>query len=203
MNRTPRRIKTSLRDIMRDLERRIRNGELKYRTPWWTYLAFLVWGVLNFIHVIASIIKMEIMSLFIRLPQIEIPIILEYLSFIVFVAAVSLLAWSTRIRIEKGGLRSQDDTTALLKSGPYGILRHPNEFALTLFFITIPIFLSSNFPFTFLSLIGNIVVIVSNYYTCVQEEKLNMRKWGDEYREYMEKVPRWIGIPRSRRAQTR
>jgi len=188
---------------MRDLERRIRNGELKYRTPWWTYLAFLVWGVLSFIHVIATITKLEIMSFFTRLPQIEIPIILEYLSFIVFVAAVSLLAWSTRIRIEKGGLRSQDDTTALLKSGPYGILRHPNEFALTLFFVMIPIFLSSYFTFTILGIIGNILVVVSNYYTCVQEEKLNMRKWGDEYREYMEKVPRWIGIPRSRRAQMR
>ena len=188
---------------MKDLERRIKNGELKYRTPWWTYIAFLVWGVLNFIHVIASITKLEIMIFFTRLPLIEIPIFLEYLSLIVFVAAVILFAWSTRIRIEKGGLGSQDDTTALLKSGPYGMLRHPNEFALTLFFVTIPIFLSNIFHFTFLNLTGNMLVIFSNYYTCVQEEKLNIRKWGEEYREYMEKTPRWIGIPRSWRARLR
>lgn len=188
---------------MKDLESRIRNGELKYRTPWWTYIAFLVWGVLSFIHVIASITRLETMSLFTRLPLIEIPTIIECLSFIVFLASISLLAWSTRIRIEKGGLRSQDDTTALLNSGPYGVLRHPNEFALTLFFVTIPIFLSNYFHFTFLSLTGNILVIFSNYYTCVQEEKLNIRKWGDEYREYMEKTPRWVGIPRSWRIRLR
>ena len=91
-----------------------------------------------------------------------------------------------------GGCSSEDHTVVLLRRGPYAIIRHPSHFAWSVFFVTIPIFLSRYVTFTFLSIVGILGIVIFHYYVSIKEERdLDMKKWGDEYRQYMEEVPRW------------
>jgi protein-S-isoprenylcysteine O-methyltransferase Ste14 len=61
--------------------------------------------------------------------------------------------------------KAEDHTVVLLKQGPYAIIRHPSLFSWSIFFITIPIFLSQYVGFTILSVIG-IVGIVAFHILC-------------------------------------
>jgi len=175
----------------RDLVEKIRTGELKYRTPLWNYIGCAAWAVLCFLPTIAKHSGLGILSFFAQLSTIKFPSIVIYLSIAPFIAAIPPAISSMRYRIRRGGCHSEDDTVILLKSGLYRIVRHPTDAAFTIFFITLPIILSQYIPFTILSIIGLILIIALNYYTSVDEEKLNIKKWGDEYRQYMKEVPRW------------
>lgn len=80
----------------------------------------------------------------------------------------------------------------LIKDGPYKIDRHPSNVAWSIFFVTLPISLSQHVPFTVLSVFGIVAIVAFTYYASLLEErKLDLIKWGDEYREYMKEVPRW------------
>jgi len=46
-------------------------------------------------------------------------------------------------------------------------------------------------PFTFLSVIGIILIVVSHYYLVCVEERFSIKKWGDTYTRYMKEVPRF------------
>lgn len=175
----------------RDLVEKIRTGELKYRTPLWNYIGCAAWAVLCFLPTIAKHSGFGILSFFAQLSTIKFPSIGIYLSIALFIAAIPPAISSMRYRIRRGGCHSEDDTVVLLESGPYRIVRHPTDAAFTIFFITLPIILSQYISFTILSIIGLILIIALNYYTSVDEEKLNIKKWGDEYRQYMKEVPRW------------
>jgi len=54
----------------------------------------------------------------------------------------------------------------------------------------LPIILSPVIPFTILSIAAIITMIAYCYYGCYMEEKkMNIPKWGDEYLQYMKEVP--------------
>ncbi|HIH97150.1 MAG TPA: hypothetical protein HA348_06715 [Thermoplasmata archaeon] len=57
--------------------------------------------------------------------------------------------------------------------------------------ILLPIILSTKIPFTPLSIAAIIIMIVYLYYGVYAEEKLDIEKWGNEYRQYMKEVPRF------------
>jgi protein-S-isoprenylcysteine O-methyltransferase Ste14 len=60
------------------------------------------------------------------------------------------------------------------------------------FFITIPIFLSRYIPFTVLSVVGIVGIVIFHYYVSIKEEReLDLKKWGEAYQQYMAQVPRW------------
>jgi len=174
-----------------DLVEKIQSGELKYKTPLWNYIGCAAWAVLCFLPTVAKFSGLGILSFFAQLSTIKFPSIVIYLSIALFIAATPPTISSVRYRIRRGGCHSEDDTIILLKSGPYRIVRHPSDAALTIFLVTIPIFLSKLIPFTILSIIGISLIIALNYYTSVGEEKLNIKKWGDDYRQYTKEVPRW------------
>ena len=77
--------------------------------------------------------------------------------------------------------------------GIYRISRHPMYFGSLLIFIGIGIASSSwvflLFAMIFLILQMNILVI--------PEERMCCEKYGDAYREYMNRTPRWIGMPKA------
>jgi protein-S-isoprenylcysteine O-methyltransferase Ste14 len=57
--------------------------------------------------------------------------------------------------------------------------------------ILLPIILSPIIPFIILSVAAIIMMIVYVYCGCyLEEKKLDIPKWGDEYRQYMKEVPR-------------
>jgi protein-S-isoprenylcysteine O-methyltransferase Ste14 len=41
-----------------------------------------------------------------------------------------------------------------------------------------------------------LVWIVSWHFGVVEEERILLEKYGEEYRQYMNRTPRWIGFPR-------
>jgi protein-S-isoprenylcysteine O-methyltransferase Ste14 len=80
----------------------------------------------------------------------------------------------------------------LLMSGPYALLRHPSHLAWSVILLTLPIFISPYLPFTLLSVLGIAGVVVFHYFISIREERtLDLKKWGEAYREYMRQVPRW------------
>jgi len=175
-----------------EARRELRKRGLGHEETWKDFIGYPVWGILCFLPAFAKGTGIGILSFFAQLPAIEFPAIVVYLSIVFFIAAIPLVAWFTYFNIKKGGCGSEDHTVILLKSGPYGIVRHPGGASGTVFFVTIPVILSGVVPFTILSVIGIVEIIAYHYYECVVEErKLDIPKWGDEYRQYMKEVPRF------------
>jgi len=80
-----------------------------------------------------------------------------------------------------------------MSKGVYAISRHPAYFGLFLGYIGIGIACGS-----WVFLLCALVWIVSWHFGVVEEERILLEKYGDAYREYMNRTPRWIGIPKSK-----
>ncbi len=76
--------------------------------------------------------------------------------------------------------------------GVYAISRNPMYFSMFLMFIGISLACAS-WLFLMLTVIWLIIVDTG----VVAEERLCLETYGDSYREYMNRTPRWIGIPKS------
>jgi protein-S-isoprenylcysteine O-methyltransferase Ste14 len=79
-----------------------------------------------------------------------------------------------------------------ITGGVYHISRHPMDFGNFLVLIGIGIACIS---WVFLVL-GVLIITLMNM-IAVSEESFCLKKFGNAYREYMERTPRWIGIPKS------
>ena len=76
--------------------------------------------------------------------------------------------------------------------GPYRFSRHPIYFSGFLILVGIGIASAS-----WLVLMCALLWIVFFYIVVPAEERFCLKQYGDTYREYMNKTPRWIGIPKS------
>lgn len=76
-------------------------------------------------------------------------------------------------------------TSRIIVSGLYGIVRHPMYFgAMAMFFSHI--FLGQNW----MVVISTIVALVCCYLIILSDEQQNIKKFGDDYKRYMRRVPR-------------
>lgn len=125
-----------------------------------------------------------------QLPAISFPRIVINISIVIAVLGMFLAVWVTCMHYKRGGLK-HDETIHLFKEGLYGVIRHPAGFGFIIVPILLPIILSAKVPFTLLSVAAIIVMIVYIYYGVYLEEKMDIKKWGDEYRQYMKEVPRF------------
>lgn len=85
-------------------------------------------------------------------------------------------------------------TTVLVSKGIYRIIRHPQYFAGVLIGIALPMITQH-----LLVAILGLIVVVTNYLNTYDEEKKCIEKFGEEYKQYMENVPRmnfFLGIIR-------
>jgi len=76
--------------------------------------------------------------------------------------------------------------------GSYRYSRHPFYAAETLIFLSIAI-ASVSWVFLMLTVIMSIFHLIY----ALAEEKYCLKRYGEDYREYMNRTPRWIGIPKS------
>jgi len=76
--------------------------------------------------------------------------------------------------------------------GLYHYSRHPMYITLALFLLGVGI-ASASWLFLLLSIIFTIL----NSLRTINEERFCLDKYSDAYREYMNRTPRWIGIPKS------
>lgn len=85
-------------------------------------------------------------------------------------------------------------TTILVDRGVYAIVRHPQYLAGILMGLAFPL-ISQHWLVAALG----VIFIAINYLDTFEEEASNIAKFGDEYRQYMQRVPRFnflLGIYR-------
>jgi protein-S-isoprenylcysteine O-methyltransferase Ste14 len=80
--------------------------------------------------------------------------------------------------------------------GPYRYSRHPYYVAETLIFLSIAI---ASFSWVFLMLA--VIMSIFHLVYAPAEEQYCLKRYGKDYRDYMDRTPRWIGIPKSRKSE--
>jgi protein-S-isoprenylcysteine O-methyltransferase Ste14 len=78
-----------------------------------------------------------------------------------------------------------------LSKGVYAISRHPLYLGFFLAYAGTGIACAS-----WVFLLCAIVWIVSWYFGVIEEERLLLEKYGEVYQQYMNRTPRWIGLPK-------
>ena len=78
--------------------------------------------------------------------------------------------------------------------GTYRISRNPQDFSGFLIMIGTGIACAS-----WLYLLFALIFIIVTDRGAIAEERFCLEKYGDAYREYMNRVPRWIGFPKSKK----
>jgi protein-S-isoprenylcysteine O-methyltransferase Ste14 len=78
--------------------------------------------------------------------------------------------------------------------GVYSISRNPMYVGH--FFVNIGISIAC---LSWIFLLVAIVAVILEYSAVASEERTCLKQYGDAYREYMNRTPRWIGIPKSKK----
>jgi protein-S-isoprenylcysteine O-methyltransferase Ste14 len=163
--------------------------------PWMAYL------VLWLLPMVSRQTNLDFLAFFAQPPSFIFPAIVIYISVAIGVLGILIGIWVSRMHSKMGGL-NHDETVILLREGPYGVMRHPATLYMVLP-ILLPIILNTYVPFTPLAVAAIITMIVYVYYSCLLEEKkLDIPKWGNEYLRYMKEVPRFnfiLGLWRRKR----
>ena len=145
----------------------------------------IIWVVLCFFPIICVMFNLNIVDI----PSIEIPGEISIIAFIFAATMIPSLFYSVHLR-EKRSVTG-DENIVLVKTGAYGVVRHPAALCGLILFLALLIIFAVKLPFTVLSVLGEIAVIICVYLQVLHEEKINIRKWGDKYRQYVKEVPRF------------
>jgi protein-S-isoprenylcysteine O-methyltransferase Ste14 len=109
-------------------------------------------------------------------------------------SGLALWVWTVRLfnRIGRGTLAPWDPTRHLVTEGPYGVVRNPMITAVLAVLIGEAAVLGSP---GLVIWCAAFLAINWIYFVVVEEPGLE-RRFGDEYRAYRRRVPRWIPRPR-------
>ena len=109
------------------------------------------------------------------------------------VLGIVFLLWSSQSR-RKGRVGEGINKEVLVESGMYAFVRHP-EFLGHILIISALVIISQHW----ITLVVGAILIILLCVAMIEEEKRNIEKFGDAYRDYMKRVPRinlLIGIMR-------
>jgi protein-S-isoprenylcysteine O-methyltransferase Ste14 len=113
---------------------------------------------------------------------------LLYLGWAIFAVAM-VLGWRARADLQtKGGSREGESwlaTRTIVTTGVYGLVRHPMYLSFQLISLSL-VFLSQHW----LSAVMGAIIISLIYIDMGREERNNLKKLGNGYKRYMERVPR-------------
>lgn len=129
------------------------------------------------------------LDFFSQLPRVDFPIAAIVVSMAFLIVAVALEVKVSSRRRRQGGCDDEHETVIIIREGPYRVIRHPGYLAELIYFPLLPIVLSRWVPFTFLAVVYCVTWIVAISYLVKAEDNFNLRKWGDEYRQFMREVP--------------
>jgi protein-S-isoprenylcysteine O-methyltransferase Ste14 len=119
--------------------------------------------------------------------------LLVAIGLVLIAAGLSLWVWTVRLfdRIGKGTLAPWDPTSRLVVEGPYAHVRNPMITAV------LAVLLGEAALFGSMGLLiwAAIFFAVNWVYFVLSEEPGLERRFGDEYRAYRRRVPRWIPRP--------
>jgi len=111
-----------------------------------------------------------------------------YMGWVIFAFSMVLGMLPRKAFQKKGKAREGESwiqTSVLVDSGIYAVIRHPMYLSFILLVISL-IFISQHW----LSLIFSIPSVIYFYLSMGQEERSSINKFGDEYTSYMQRVPR-------------
>lgn len=138
-----------------------------------------LWGVCILVELLLGNFINEITFI----PQLDLLGLLFLLCGVVLVP-VPLLIFPKKGNIKPG--ESFTNTRKVVNTGIYKVLRHPQYFGWGL--VLVGLMLLNQHPLTFLVMIIGLILL---HLTTLEEEKLLILRFGNEYQEYMEEVPRW------------
>jgi protein-S-isoprenylcysteine O-methyltransferase Ste14 len=114
--------------------------------------------------------------------------LLVYVGWILLVFSVVVIFLAGGEFRKKGGVpkgKSIVHTTTVVDSGIYAVVRHPQYLGFILFVLAL-VLMSQHWSSVISWIIGSTLF----YRDVVREEQMSLEKFGDNYKRYMEKVPR-------------
>lgn len=104
-------------------------------------------------------------------------------------ASVLLMLWTAWLMLwRKTTLNPYGKPQQLLTEGPFRVTRNPIYVADTLFYMGVALLFADAWVWLFLP----VVLIAVSFGVIRHEERLLMQHFGDDYRNYMNKVRRWL-----------
>jgi protein-S-isoprenylcysteine O-methyltransferase Ste14 len=112
---------------------------------------------------------------------------LQILGLVLYAPAILFVAMSfIGLRTKGKPEDSWERTTKLIDTGVFQVTRHPMYFGTAIWTVGVML-CQQSIP----SLILGLVAVFCFFMASTGEDKFNLEKFGDEYREYMTKVPVW------------
>ncbi len=143
------------------------------------------WGSIFWALSITLVTAQVALSFFFYTPRVQ---VLTDLGWLIFIPSI-ILGWLPIFVLrKKGGVekgKSYVETQTLVDSGPYALVRHPQYLSWMLLNVAL-ILVSQHW----LILVVGLVSLVSVYGVVVTSDRDLVAKFGDDYKRYMEKVPR-------------
>jgi len=140
---------------------------------------------------IAQALNLDFLAFFSGLQSFTIPSVVIYVSIGIVALGTVLFIWANRTHKARGGINRADETIIFYREGLYQFVRHPQNLTSITWFIFFPVILSQYLHFTILTVVAIALMIVYISIASHLEEKSNIEKWGDEYRQYLREVPRY------------
>ena len=119
------------------------------------------------------------------------PLVVIYVSIFIVALGTVLFIWANHTHKVRGGLKRPGVTITFHREGLYKFIRHPQTLGGGTWFIFFPVILNQYLHFTILTVFAIALIIVYIYVASYLEEKNNIEKWRDEYRQYLREVPRF------------
>lgn len=146
-----------------------------------------------FLNLLLSAIVIASMAFLLELDRTwlaPLPLITEILAWPFFVSGTILILWAVFILFKYSGSSGApgDPTRKLVTQGPYEFIRNPVYLGDILLLFGLALFTSS----FLLLLVALEAIIIIHLLVCYIEEPKTEERFGEPYRAYMEKVPRWI-----------
>jgi len=179
--------KRQAREIKEELSKKNVNFTKLYSKLYGCLLLFI--GIIWFLPFIARYSQWEFLDFFAQLPTFDFSLPVIIVCALFFAAAIWLEINVSLIRTRSGGCSDLHETILIIREGPYKIIRHPGHLAEMIYLGMLPVLLCKWIPFT-ITAIGAIIMLIAGYsYMIRDEDRFNIKKWGDNYRKYMNEVP--------------
>lgn len=113
---------------------------------------------------------------------------LRIIGFILFIPA-AILVFSSFLQLKRKGEPETiipTESTVFINTGIYGIVRQPMTFGMAIWSVALILTFQ-----TVISIILGTFLVFCFWMAARKEAEYNIEKFGDEYKEYMKKVPMW------------
>ena len=143
-----------------------------------------VWGIVTILLIVETVFFFAIYFFYRNLLLEE----LSYLGWIllllsVYFAIVPVYAFRKKAGVSKG--KSYIHTKVIVDTGVFSVVRHPQYLSMLLVALGLILIVQHWLIFIF-----SVVSMILIYIGILKQDKILVRKFGDDYKRYMQKVPR-------------